>query len=78
MYQLALHIYYQNVRGMRTKLHLFNENLHSCDFDVIAITESWLDNGIFDNEICSSKYDIYRQDREFKKGAEFLLQLKRE
>lgn len=76
MHQQELLIYYQNVRGMRTKLHLFNENLHSYDFDIIALTETWLDSSVFDNEICSSKYYVYRQDRERKRGGGVLIAVK--
>lgn len=57
-------IFYQNVRGIRTKcLNLYNSIL-SCDFDVLCFTETWLQSDIFDSELCdTSKYDIFRCDR---------------
>lgn len=34
------------------------------DYDVIAITESWLDSSISDSEYISDNYIVYRKDRE--------------
>lgn len=59
-----LKIYYQNFRGLKTKtkdLRLANL-LH--DYDVIVGTETWLDSGVYDNELLSDSYNIYRRDRE--------------
>jgi hypothetical protein len=41
------------------------QNIASVDNDsVIAITESWLNNSVNDNEILNSNYVIYRRDRQ--------------
>lgn len=58
-----LNIFYQNVRGLRTKcLDLYN-NILLHDFDIILITESWLQSDILDGEICDSRYEVFRCDR---------------
>lgn len=57
-------IYYQNVRGVRTKtqdlfLSALNEN-----FDIIALTETWLTEGINNSELLDDRYIIFRHDRD--------------
>lgn len=61
---LNLNLYYQNTRGLRTKTHDFYCNLSCCNYDVIILTETWLNNKIFNNEIFDDRYVIYRRDRE--------------
>ncbi|KAF2885699.1 hypothetical protein ILUMI_20472 [Ignelater luminosus] len=56
-------IYYQNVRGLRTKVNLFQKNLASVNYDVIVLVESWLDADIFSNELFDSRYIAYQCDR---------------
>lgn len=58
-----LNIFYQNVNGLRTKcLELFN-NILINDFDIIIITESWLQDDILDSELCDNRYVTFRLDR---------------
>lgn len=60
----TLNIYYQNVRGLRTKtIDLFN-NVICNDFDIIIFTETWLNSSVFDSELFDSRYVVYRRDRE--------------
>lgn len=57
-------LYYQNVRGLRTKTSEFRNRVCSCDHSVIALTETSLNSSIFDSELFdSSKYTVYRTDR---------------
>ncbi|CAK1584851.1 unnamed protein product [Parnassius mnemosyne] len=58
-----LKIYYQNVRGIRTKLKDVYCQIACCDYDVIVFTETWLLNGIYDSEITDDRYVLYRRDR---------------
>lgn len=61
---MTLNVYYQNVRGLRTKLKDFKLNVNANSHDIILITESWLHSGIFDSEIVDlSEYSIFRRDR---------------
>lgn len=56
-------IYYQNVRGLRTKLHHLRQSIPLSNYDIIAFSETWLHDGISDAELGFICYDIYRFDR---------------
>lgn len=57
-------VYYQNVRGLRTKLDNFKLNLSANDHDLVFITESWLNGGVFDEEFVDvMRYSVFRRDR---------------
>ena len=55
-------VYYQNAGGIRTKTKQFYLALASSDYDVIALSETWLQEDIVDAEL-SSNYHLFRQDR---------------
>lgn len=57
-------IYYQNVRGLRTKTIDFYCNLLRNSFDIIVLTETWLVDGIYDSELFDSRYVVWRRDRD--------------
>lgn len=59
-----LNIYYQNVRGLRTKTHSCFSNILSTNYDIIILVETWLYDGIYDRELCDDRYDIFRLDRD--------------
>ena len=58
-----LNIMYQNVRGLRTKCIEISNNILLHDYDVILISESWLQGDVLDTEICDNRYDVFRYDR---------------
>jgi hypothetical protein len=58
-----LDLFYQNVRGLRTKTSTFYKNILLSDFDIALFTETWLCDGILDSELCDSRYNVYRRDR---------------
>lgn len=55
--------FYQNCRGLRTKLSTVKRNVASYDYIFIALTETWLNINIFDNELGMIKYNVSRCDR---------------
>lgn len=59
----VIEIYYQNVRGLRTKLDYFRNNLLASTSDLFAITESGCSESIQDAEIVPPGYNILRCDR---------------
>jgi hypothetical protein len=59
-----LNIYYQNVRGLRTKTLEIYESVLGEDYDLIALTETWLEPGIDNCELFDSRYEVYRKDRD--------------
>lgn len=46
-------VYYQNVNRFRSKLSEFYFNLLSCNYDVICLTETNLNESVFDGEVVS-------------------------
>lgn len=63
---MSLSIYYQNVRGLRTKTDDFYHSSLQSDFDVICITETWLNNTVNSSELFSDNYNVYRSNRSFQ------------
>ena len=61
------HCFYQNVRGLRSKINQFYSNifLHS-DYDIIILTETWLNSDIADSELFPNNFTVFRQDRNFQ------------
>ena len=56
-------VYYQNVRGLRTKCtDLFIASI-ACSYDIISFSETWLHSSIFDSELFHSDFVVYRCDR---------------
>lgn len=57
-------IFYQNCRGLRTKLHTAYMNVLLFDYDIIILTETWLHGEISDREFIDERYQVYRSDRD--------------
>ncbi|XP_052561953.1 uncharacterized protein LOC120430056 [Culex pipiens pallens] len=57
-----LTVYYQNVRGLRTKTNETFLALCRCDYDVIVLIETWLTEAIKDAEL-TKNYKLFRCDR---------------
>lgn len=56
-------LYYQNCRGLRTKLNTLLMNALADSYDIIILSETWLIPTILDCEILDSRYSIFRCDR---------------
>lgn len=59
----SLSVYYQNCRGIRTKLNILYMNILSNCYDIIILIETWLTPHIFDNEYIDERYVVFRCDR---------------
>ncbi|CAH2096629.1 unnamed protein product [Euphydryas editha] len=57
-------VYYQNVRELRTKTHNFLCNISCTNYDILVLTETWLNDKINDEELFDNRYTVYRRDRE--------------
>jgi hypothetical protein len=58
-----LTLYYQNVRGLRTKIYdLYTASLF-VDHGCICLTETWTNNTIFNSELFCDDFIVYRCDR---------------
>jgi len=62
----GINIFYQNVRGLRTKLAPLKTNLQTFgNYDVIILTETWLYPSISNSELGFYGYQLYRLDRNY-------------
>ena len=61
----VLHCFYQNVRSIKSgnKLREFQDSIYDNQFDIVAISETWLMGDISDSELLPWGYDIFRCDR---------------
>lgn len=57
-----LNIYYQNVRGIRTKTNI-KSNISASNHDLIAFTEHWLNENFNSSEYFDSTFFVERGDR---------------
>lgn len=55
-------IYYQNVRGLRTKIDDFFLAVSEALYDIIVLTETWLDEKIYSAQLFGNTYNVYRND----------------
>ena len=60
---VPLYIYYQNVRGLRTKIDDFFVAVSDNEYDVIILTETWLKDEINSVQLFGAGYNVYRKDR---------------
>ena len=66
---------------MKSKLKNFYLNCINGTYDIIIITETWLNSSVHDAEICPPDYNLYRLDRNpsnsvFKNGGGVLIAVK--
>ena len=52
-----------NCRSIKNKLSFFQSLIYAKSFDVFCITESWLSDSIYNEEVLPHGYVIYRRDR---------------
>ena len=54
-------VVHYNIQSLNNKLELITNELQN--FDVIGLTETWLDGRVSDNDISMNGYTLYRHDR---------------
>lgn len=62
-----INIYYQNTRGLRTKTHNFCRQLSLENYDIVVLTETWLNSSILSAELFDDRYVVHRRDRDGRK-----------
>lgn len=60
--------FYQNVRGLRTKLDPAKQTILTLSADVYALTETFLVSGVYDGELFPGGYTVARRDRADDRG----------
>lgn len=56
-------IYYQNAGGMNSTTHDYLLATSNECYDVIVLTETWLDSRTISSQVFNSEYDVFRCDR---------------
>jgi len=56
--KLNIDIFYQNVRGLRTRLLDLYTSVSSSSYDIIILTETWLNSNINNGEILDDRYVV--------------------
>lgn len=59
----SISIYYQNVRELRTKTTEFYNQVLLTDFNIICVSETWLDEDISSDKLFPQQYTVFRCDR---------------
>lgn len=67
-----LSLFYQNVRGLNTKLFQVRTFVNVNDYDVITFTETFLHDGVSSSEIFNDNYAVYRNDRDTYAGGSLI------
>lgn len=78
----TLRMYYQNVNGIRSKTNNFFIAVCELDYDVIMLSETFLNDAIFNSEMFDvNKYDVFRRDRVYssvhEKGGGVLIAVRK-
>lgn len=78
-----INVYYQNIRGINSKIETFNLNVLNNNYDIIALTETWLNSNVNSSELFDNRYTVFRSDRDFnitkkKRGGGVILAIKNE
>ncbi|KAL4714145.1 hypothetical protein ACJJTC_008499 [Scirpophaga incertulas] len=63
MDKLTLSLFYQNVRGVKSKILDIYKSILCNNYDVICLTETWLDDTVCSKELIDDRYIVYRRDR---------------
>jgi hypothetical protein len=60
---ISFDIYYQNVRGLRTKQLELYSNVCSNDYSILCLTEMWLNDLCYDHNLLPDGYTVFRSNR---------------
>lgn len=69
----TISLFYQNARGLRTKMEAFFKKVSASNYDIIVITETWLSANQFSSEIFPKSYSVTRFDRTTSIGGGVLI-----
>ena len=65
-----------NARSLRNKLLDFQSVVYAGKFDIVTVSETLLDDTVFDHEILPTGYTIFRKDRVDRRGGGVLMAFK--
>jgi hypothetical protein len=78
-----IEIFYQNVNRIRSKTNEIYLNILNNNYDIVCLTETNLNDSVYDCEILDNRYNIFRRDRHTtsitkKDGGGVLLGIKKD
>lgn len=59
-------LYYQNIRGLRTKSDAFYSNMVASDYDIVSLAETWLNRDFVSCDYFPPEYAVFRSDRNYE------------
>ncbi|KAH9643547.1 hypothetical protein HF086_016754 [Spodoptera exigua] len=59
----SISVLYQNVRGLKTKLPIWRNNLALFEHNLVAVTETFLHSSVGDSELETGDWNVLRRDR---------------
>ena len=65
----GMKIAHLNIRSLRNKRDEFGQFLHNCPYDVMSLSETWLDKDICHNLVSIEGYKLERKDRNLCGGG---------
>ena len=65
----GMKIAHLNIRSLRNKRDEFGQFLHDCPYDIMTLSETWLDNDICHNLVAIEGYTLERKDRNLCGGG---------
>lgn len=65
-----MEIYYQNIRGCRSKTDDLLTSISIVNYDIICLTETWLMDSVNSEELFDNRYEVYRRDRRHNMNGE--------
>jgi hypothetical protein len=65
----SMNAYMMNSSGMRSSLNVFSNDLANSVYDVVFISETWLQSQHLDSEIVPTGWSIFRKNRSMPEGA---------
>nr|CAH7746869.1 unnamed protein product [Callosobruchus chinensis] len=60
----ALMCYFQNVRGLNTKISELYASVSPSEYDFVGMAEKWLSEHVLDSELFPESYVVFRSDRD--------------
>jgi hypothetical protein len=64
--QINIEIFYQNVRGLRTKCSEFTNNIYVPNYKIYCVTETWLNDTVNSYNLFPATYSVFRADRDYQ------------
>ncbi|XP_062713636.1 uncharacterized protein LOC134290499 [Aedes albopictus] len=59
-----MHVYFQNVRGLRTKVDELFLAVNECEYEIIVLVETNFDETVTSAQLFGENYVVYRNDRD--------------